>query len=224
MAAQNALLVFVKTPKQNFVKTRLATHLKPDEILAIYIAFLKDIDTRLKNLNGIDLWYVISPENLDLEILAKHIDLKNYFIQEGKDLGERMCHALDYSANLNYNKSILIGSDIPDLDAGFISDALDLLEDADCVLGPTIDGGYYLIGMKKCYPELFTNIEWSTEKVLDQTLRQAKTSNIELKMLQALDDIDTYDDLQNLFARLNKSNGQSNEFPHNTWQALKNIL
>lgn len=224
MAAKNALLVFIKTPKQNFVKTRLATHLQPDEILSVYTAFLKDIDTHYKNLSDIDLWYVISPENLDLKVLSEHIDLRNYFIQKGTDLGERMCHALDYSSELNYSKSILIGSDIPDISTGQISDALRSLEDTDCVLGPTLDGGYYLIGMKKCYPELFRNIDWSTDKVMDQTLSQAKNSNLNLSILKPLDDIDTYNDLQKLHKRLKQTYDKSIHFPENLWDTLNQIF
>ena len=112
MVAHNALLVFAKTPKQNFVKARLAPHLQSHEFLSIYTTFLKDIGKRFRNLSDTDLWDIISPKNLDLKALAKHVDMSNYIIQSGADLGERMCHAIDYASKLNYSKLILIGSDI----------------------------------------------------------------------------------------------------------------
>ena len=223
MPVQNALLVFVKTPKINYVKTRLASHLKPDEILALYTAFLKDIDTRFRKLNNIDFWYVISPENLNIPDLSDHIDIKNYFIQQGESLGDRMCNAFNHLANLNYTKLVLIGSDIPDISLMHISDALQSLTDTDCVIGPTYDGGYYLIATKKCHPGLFQNIEWSTDKVLDQTLIQAKESGLSVKLINRLSDVDTFEDLQHLSERLAQIDRKSADFPVNTWRVINQI-
>jgi rSAM/selenodomain-associated transferase 1 len=224
MSAQNALLVFIKTPKKNYVKTRLSTHLNPDEIISVYTAFLRDMDNLYKNLYDIDLWYVISPENLDLEVLRQYVDLSHYIIQEGVDLGERMCHAVEYSLKMDYNTSILIGSDIPDISIPEISEAISLLSESECILGPTIDGGYYLIGLKKCYPALFKNIDWSTDKVLKQTLNKGKKLDIGVKLLNLKDDIDTYKDLKNLYLRLSKVNKDSLQFPVETWKILSKLF
>jgi len=223
MSVQNALLVFIKTPKINYVKTRLASHLKPDEILALYTAFLKDIDVQFRKLNDIDLWYVISPENFNMRVISDHIDIKNYFVQRGESLGDRMCNAFDHIANLNYTNLVLIGSDIPDISFTQISDAFQSLIDADCVIGPTFDGGYYLIATKKCHPGLFHNVEWSTDKVLDQTLIQAEKSGLNVKLIKRLSDVDTFDDLQHLSERLTQMDRKSAEFPVNTWEVISLI-
>lgn len=223
MAAKNVLLVFIKTPKQNFVKTRLASHLNPDEILALYTAFLKDIDTRFRKLKDIDLWYVISPENFNIRAISDHIDIKNYFVQRGESLGDRMCNAFNHIANLNYTNLVLIGSDIPDISFTHISDAFQSLADADCIIGPASDGGYYLIATKKCHPGLFRNIEWSTDKVLDQTLIQAEKSGLSVKLINPLNDVDTFEDLQHLSERLAQMDRKSAEFPVNTWNAISMI-
>jgi glycosyltransferase A (GT-A) superfamily protein (DUF2064 family) len=78
--------------------------------------------------------------------------------------------------------------------------------------------------MKECQLELFQEIEWSTERVLNQTKKQAKTSNMKLELLESLDDIDTYNDLKNLYKRLKLSYRGQTDFPYNSWETLQSIF
>ena len=111
------------------------------------------------------------------------------FKQPETDLGGRMLAAVVAAA-----RKVVVGSDIPALDAAYVEAALARLARADAVLGPVEDGGYCLIGMNEPYPELFRSIEWSTDSVVDQTLRRAATAGIEVALLDTLWDVDDYAD------------------------------
>mgnify|MGYP000025680380 FL=1 len=95
----------------------------------------------------------------------------------------------------NHQSVILIGCDLPDLTSALISNAFDALQSNDVVIGPSCDGGYYLIGLNKETPDLFKEISWSTEKVLNQTLEKAERLSLKVQLLDRLRDIDTLEDL-----------------------------
>jgi len=95
----------------------------------------------------------------------------------------------------NHRSVVLIGCDLPDLTSALISKAFDALQSNDLVIGPSCDGGYYLIGLKKEMPDLFKEISWSSEKVLKQTLERAERLSLKVQLLEKLRDIDTLDDL-----------------------------
>lgn len=223
MSSQNALIVFIKTPKKGFVKTRLGTHLKPNEILNLYQAFLKDIDHRFSNSDKFDLWYAISPDNLDYELLAKHIKLNKYILQNGDSLGSRMNRAFEMFKEKTFSKMVVVGSDIPNISEKILNNAFSKLDTADCVLGPTNDGGYYLIGLKQPQYVLFQDIDWSTNNVFKQTLEKAKKNHIGIKTLSTLNDIDTFEDLQTLKNMLEKSDKAASDFPTETWNVLNKL-
>jgi rSAM/selenodomain-associated transferase 1 len=117
--------------------------------------------------------------------------------QQGKDLGERMHHALAESLQ-HYKKSILIGSDCPEMDIKYIEKAFKALSQhdkvTDIVLGPAEDGGYVLIGASRIHAELFNNINWGTESVLQQTLKKIDSMGYRYQLLNTLRDIDTPED------------------------------
>lgn len=116
--------------------------------------------------------------------------------QQGEgDLGQRMAGALNYALDEGHGPVVLVGSDIPDLDAAVIKQAFTLLADHDLVLGPGEDGGYYLIGLNKLAPRLFEGMAWSTPSVLEQTLAVAKRLGLSTRLTTTLSDIDEPDDL-----------------------------
>jgi len=223
MPTRNALAIFIKTPKKHHVKTRLATHLDEQEIIDLYTAFLIDIDNRFNNKGAYDTWYLISPDNYNEATLSQCLQMKNYFMQEGYTLGDRMFHAFKILKEKDYDKTVLIGSDIPILTESIINDTFSALDIADCVLGPTDDGGYYLIGLKQPEHILFQDIAWSTENVLEQTLENAKHNHINTKIISTLNDIDTFKDLQDLKKMLEKSNRTANDFPKETWNIINKL-
>ena len=118
--------------------------------------------------------------------------------QQGIDLGERMMNAFNKVINEGYLKAVIIGTDCPLLDAAIINDAFEQLSHNDIVIGPASDGGYYLLGLKKLHPELYQNIPWSTENVLQQTINICRKENLNYNLLQELSDVDDENDLQHL--------------------------
>jgi rSAM/selenodomain-associated transferase 1 len=116
------------------------------------------------------------------------------------DLGRRMLAALTHLLQtLNCDAAILVGSDIPLLTADHFDEARETLAASDgVVLGPADDGGYYLIGMRRVYAELFEGVEWGTSSVLTDTLRVAERAGIEARLIRPAYDVDTIEDLQRL--------------------------
>ncbi|MBI3518497.1 MAG: TIGR04282 family arsenosugar biosynthesis glycosyltransferase, partial [Bacteroidetes bacterium] len=117
------------------------------------------------------------------------------FLQNGKELGDKMGNAFVKAFNMKYKKVIIIGSDCLDLNENIISDAFKLLDEQEVVLGPARDGGYYLLGMRNYYPQLFKNKTWSSENVLLDTLLDLSNLNLSFKLLPTLSDIDVEKDL-----------------------------
>lgn len=188
---KDALIVFVKNPELGKVKTRISKTSSDQEALAIYKELLDVILTLCSTLTcDIIVYYSdkIVPDEWDSISCIKKI-------QRGNDLGDRMNNAFAESLK-NYDKLLLIGSDCPyilksDIELGFRS-----LNKSDLVLGPAMDGGYYLIGMKKLEPSLFKNISWSTDKVLTQTMEIADELELVFGLLDTYEDIDTFKEWQ----------------------------
>jgi len=115
-------------------------------------------------------------------------------IQIGDDLGERMQHAFEFVFKLGHTKAIIIGSDCPTLDAKMLSQALDELDNNEVVIGPSEDGGYYLLGMKRLISRLFENMPWSQPHLFQQSIKLLKHQQITYHLLSTLNDIDTEED------------------------------
>jgi hypothetical protein len=144
-------------------------------------------------------------ENLDCDkyvFYDQHIGKNDFWpnifyekkMQLGADLGARMQNALAELFDLGYKNCIIIGSDLFDLKDKHIIEAFSKLEKADAVIGPAEDGGYYLLGLKKIIPSLFTNKNWGSNSVLEDTLRDLATHSFDF--LEILNDIDTIEDLE----------------------------
>lgn len=118
--------------------------------------------------------------------------------QEGRDVGERMGNAMKALFCEGALKVVITGIDIPELDREVVKDAFKKLDSADVVIGPAVDGGYYLIGMKSLHPEIFRDISWSTEKVFRQTVSVIDTLKLRYETLITLSDVDTLEDLMKL--------------------------
>ncbi|MEQ1785210.1 MAG: TIGR04282 family arsenosugar biosynthesis glycosyltransferase, partial [Hyphomonadaceae bacterium] len=118
--------------------------------------------------------------------------------QVGDDLGARMQQAFDTLFAQGYQRVFIVGTDIPSLPLDHYKQALALLDSHDVVLGPALDGGYYLIGLKQPRPELFANIAWSTDRVLAATQEKAASLGLKTALLPPWRDVDTIDDLQAL--------------------------
>jgi hypothetical protein len=187
----NALIIFVKNFIKGHVKTRLATTLGNDAAVDIYKQLLKNVHNKIKSLKVDKI--VFYSDLLQNDIWEN--DLFQKEIQEGNDLGERMKNAFENLFSRGYKKLIIIGTDCPDINESLLENAFEKLENFDIIIGPAKDGGYYLLGMKKKYPFLFQNIEWSTNRVLQQTTDLCNSNQLSYFLLPEISDIDEEKDL-----------------------------
>lgn len=195
MFSENLLIIFVKNPVVGKVKTRLAATIGDERALQVYKQLL--MHTRVitesiacdkavfyaDEINEDDLW--------DGNIYQK-------FIQAGNGLGERMQYAFEISFFKRYKSICIIGSDCFQLTRKIIEEAFQILKKNEFVLGPTYDGGYYLLGMNKMIPAVFQNKRWSTETVLAQTVADLEKAGLSYTLLEKLTDIDEEKDLQTM--------------------------
>ncbi len=119
----------------------------------------------------------------------------NKLLQAKGDLGDRMRAAFETVLAEN-EKAVIIGSDCPELTTELVEEAFEKLELVDVVLGPTLDGGYYLLGMKKNHPILFEDIHWSTAEVYEQTRQKIIAEGLLFTVVQKLSDLDNIADLE----------------------------
>lgn len=187
----NLIIVFVRSPEIGKVKTRLARSIGDQSALNVYKILLKHTAAVLRDLSFDKVVYF--SEKIDNNDFWEN-SLFEKKLQKGADLGERMHHAFDTAFNKGYKKVLIIGSDLFDLTSSLITSAFEALETYDISIGPSLDGGYYLLGMKKLQPEVFKNKKWGTDSVLENTLQDLKKQKI--KLLKALNDIDTLEDLK----------------------------
>lgn len=202
MTDTQALAIFCKTPERGFVKTRLAASVGEEKALEIYLDLLKITDRETKPFSSSRYLFLTSAAEDSVEKMRSTFQEQDLFTdpktsfttQQGEDLGQRMSTAFKKLFK-NHQSVVLIGCDLPELTSTLISKAFDALQSNDAVIGPSCDGGYYLIGLKKETPDLFKEISWSTEKVLKQTLKRAQQLSLKVQLIDELRDIDTVEDL-----------------------------
>ncbi len=192
-----ALIIFAKAPIEGYVKTRLCPPLTPDEAASLHGSLVLDVLDRCQSLRGIDCILAGAPTREHPFFAAMKTRFKiPVWEQVGDDLGARMAQAFQSALGSSYQSAIIIGTDIPGITAPLITMASKSLQDHDMVIGPTVDGGYYLVGLRAPAPELFENIPWSTDTVFSLTQEKAKAIDLSLKILPKLRDLDTVEDLQ----------------------------
>jgi len=218
----NVLCVFIKAPILGHVKTRLQPDLSEEKSLQFYKAMVEDLVDHFRSCPDFDVFLCFYPET-EKNFIRKWMGAElSYLHQSGEDLGERMANTFSWCFLQGYQKAILIGSDLPDLDQSTILNGFDVLRNKDVVLGPSTDGGYYLIGMKKEQPDLFSNMAWSTSTVLDETRSRMVQKNILWAELALRTDLDTFETLENYFHNKNKAINQK-AIPK-TWKILEKIF
>ncbi len=180
------VIIFIRNPELGKVKTRLAKDVGDQRALLIYKELLRHTLEVVQH--GDHHNYLFYHERIAQsdEWSAEQFDKR---IQPSGDLGGKMKESFRVAFE-HSSPCLIIGSDCPRLEARHISQAFDLLNDHDVVLGPTYDGGYYLLGMKVLYPSLFEDIAWSTDQVLTQTIRQVTLLGLSHTLLDTLSDVD----------------------------------
>ena len=198
-----ALIVFVKNPIPGSVKTRLQTRYAPDQVAALYTAFVRDVLARAESIDVDQRVIAFDPPDAESEVRALFGGGKaqwQYVPQVQDDLGVRMREALVQQLDAGASGAVLIGTDIPSLPAYHITQAFDLLRTKDVVLGPSTDGGYYLVGVSRSTPEIFEDVEWSTFSVLSQTIDRVQRAGHTLGLVPPWFDVDAPEELDFLFA------------------------
>jgi rSAM/selenodomain-associated transferase 1 len=195
--------LFAKPPAPGEVKTRLSPPLTRDEAAALYAAFLADMAAMLASSPRWD-WECFSPEPERQRSLWPEgaPEPSSWRAQVGDDLGMRLTAAFADVLGEGRPEAVIVGSDHPTLEAERIDAALDALAAADLVLGPTPDGGYYLVAASRPVPGLFDGIPWSTPRVLEATRERAAAAGLRVVLLDPWYDVDTAEDLVPLVRHL----------------------
>lgn len=191
--SKKALIIFTRNPELGKVKTRLAKLIGDESALKIYKFLLKHTFEITEKLN-VDK-YVFYSENMHRDDIWNP-DIFRKKLQTGNDLGERMNNAFSEIFGMGYEKAIIIGSDMFDLNQRDLETAFEALETTPFVIGPATDGGYYLMGMKELNSEIFQNKDWGTSTVLEATLKDLMGKKCVL--LEERNDIDFYADVKDV--------------------------
>lgn len=192
MNDKKLLMLFVRNPVQGKVKTRLAASVGPEKALEIYLQLLRHTRDVTRELPVQKLVYY--SDTVDKNDLWPNEQYQKR-VQPSGDLGEKMEAAFAAAFAEGYTAVVIIGSDCLQLTSDIILKAYHELEQQDVVIGPALDGGYYLLGMKQLHPELFRNKHWSTAHVFPDTLRDVEHLHLSYALLPRLSDVDYVEDL-----------------------------
>lgn len=212
LAPQAALVIFAKAPIPGEVKTRLCPPLTPDEAATLHGSFVLDMLERTK-LAGAKLQLPFhrylacapSSELVFFKIMEERQGVR-LLDQVGEDLGQRMHRTSVELFAKGYKQVIIVGTDVPTLPLSVYQEALAILGRSDVVVGPALDGGYYLIGLTQPVEQLFTGIPWSTDQVLAVTQQKAETLGLSVGLTTAWRDVDTIADLKALITECQEDN------------------
>ena len=209
-----AVAVMAKTPQAGAVKTRLVPPLAAEEAALLNTCFLQDVTGCIatvasQSIQGYVAYTPAGQESAFDGLLPAGFRL---LLQRGAHLGERLLHATEDFLAAGYEAICLVNSDSPTLPSQLLRRAIDALGSAGdrVVLGKAVDGGYYLIGLKKAHRRLFEEIAWSTSEVFNQTIERAGELRLEVHLLPAWYDVDDPESLHALCNELFAGNGRHN--------------
>jgi len=197
LSSEAALIIFAKAPIPGQVKTRLCPPLAPDEAATLHGTMVLDTLERSRNLLGFDRFLACAPSKQHPFFKAIGARQGVHLLEQiNGDLGRRMHQAFCSVFDSGYRSAVVVGTDLPTIHAELFRQALKGLADHDVVLGPSVDGGYYLIGLNNPAVELFSDIPWSTDGVLTSTKDKAQSLSLSVQLLTQQRDLDTLTDLQ----------------------------
>ena len=209
---KKAIICFTRVPRPGLTKTRLMPLLKAEQCAMLHTTFLLDI-AEVYRISDADLFVSFAPDP-DIQPLREIFPFAaGFFPQQGSDLGERMFNAIAYVIGLGYDAVILTGSDLPCLTYEHISCSFAALEKADVVIGPTSDGGYYLIGMKRASFAPFDVQGYGGSTVYQSTINAISKAGLTFALAPMCDDVDTPEDLR-LFAMEAPAHSHTGKYIH----------
>lgn len=218
--ARPVVCVFAKAPEPGKVKTRLVPTLRAEEAADLYRAMLLDT-VGVAEWAHAEVVIAFTPHAArgTLErLLGRH---RTYLPQGPGDLGDRLAYAFERLCG-GGRAVIVVGSDCPGLDPDRIDQAAEALKGSDVVVGPSLDGGYYLIGLNRPRPELFEGVPWSTERVFESTMERIDAAGLDVSVLPTERDLDTPEDLLELFAGTRTAGWE--EVYQQTWKEIHALL
>jgi rSAM/selenodomain-associated transferase 1 len=202
---KRALIVVAKEPAPGMTKTRLCPPLSPQEAMELYGCFLQDTLALMARVetDGVERVIAYAPAGAHAYFQGIAPAGFAFVPQDGKDLAERLDHVLTFYLKNGYGQAVVMNSDGPTLPVQCVAQAFELLNEpyVDVVLGPSEDGGYYLIGLKQPCAALF-DVVMRTTTVLQETLERASRQGLRVACLRHWYDVDTPQDLQRLGAEL----------------------
>ncbi len=205
--SDTALVVMARYPELGKTKTRLARTLGEQETVGLYRAFLSDIAQRHAGQKYVPCWAYtpaeVNYQELVATLVPEYASRMRYFPQRGADFGTRLHNAFRWTQAQGFAYTVLIGTDSPQIRRECIIAARKALDDVDVVLGPSDDGGYYLLGMREAH-DVFSGIPMSTDVVTQMTLEAAQRQGLTVRLLDSLFDVDELPDLVRLAQMLAK--------------------
>ena len=205
----NALIMFIKNPVKGKVKTRLAATIGDDMALEIYQKLIRHTLNIVEDVAADK--FIFFSDTVDESIGYENTPVHKV-VQSGNDLGEKMKNAFELLFKTGYKRVTIIGTDCPGITANILEGAFSKLNNSDVVIGPAIDGGYYLLGIKEIHNDLFEKIAWSTSTVLHSTIERCNTNNLSYSLLSALSDVDEEEDLVHLDNMLDLKNQKADQY------------
>lgn len=203
MSSHDLLMIFVKRPEAGRVKTRLASDIGDKKALELYLETLSLTRQAVESQTAtIQVW---SDRPLQEDRIWNHPRYEKR-IQPDGDLGNRLRTAFQEGFESGFKRVVVIGSDCPDLTSSHIVRAFDMLRKFDIVIGPAVDGGYYLLGLNRYTPWIFENMPWSQSSLKEKTVQAILNHGMNYRLLPELNDIDTVEDLKktSLYEQLTK--------------------
>ncbi len=209
---ETCILLFVKYPEKGKVKLRLSVDINEDIVQELYRRFVQDTLATIKKIDS-QFFICFSPVETKKKFQKWLGSTLLFLPQNGADLGERMKNSFTDVFTKGFQRAVLIGSDSPDLPEKYIEQAFSILQTQDIVLGPTIDGGYYLIGFNKntFTPGVFEDMPWGKQMVFQKTSMKIKQAHCSLGLLPIWSDVDTIADLKHLIQRAENTSFKSSQ-------------
>jgi rSAM/selenodomain-associated transferase 1 len=200
--SQTLLMIFAKEPAPGQVKTRLCPALSPEAAARLYGQFLEDVVEEMARLPQMNIALAYTPASARPFFQDRATPDILLVAQAGEDLGERLCQASSWGFAQGAQTVLIRNSDSPDLPGRLVTEAREVLNrgQAQVVLGPCPDGGYYLVGLQSPQPQLFHDITWSGPTVMAETLARADNLGLTVHLLPPWPDIDTCEDLRAFLA------------------------
>ncbi|MFQ5429887.1 MAG: TIGR04282 family arsenosugar biosynthesis glycosyltransferase [Phycisphaerae bacterium] len=206
----NVVIVFAKYPEPGRVKTRLIGPLTADQAADVHRRSLSLTLETVCDVPNAEVVLAVSPDGASFdELVRRTLRIEP---QGDGDLGTRLSRVIEAEFARGAGRVIVVGSDCPQMSRTDVSRAFDLLSRDDVVLGPALDGGYYLLGLRRWHPSLFEAIDWSSQQVLNQTRRRAADAGLRVGCLAERRDVDDFDDIMALATEIGATEEALGEF------------